>query len=231
MKNQPEILITGGTGMLGSALVIALASCGFSVVANFWRDENRALELQTKTGCALRRADVSDEKGVESLFAGQKYRAIFHLAGVSHDAILPRLSASVWNHQLKNNAQSAFLITRAALRNLPRGGQLVLLSSRVAERGFAGQSAYGASKAAILGLMKSAALEGRASGISVNAICPGFAPSALSSELSDEILRARREENWLADANAAQSFAALCVWLLTSCAPTSGQILRPDCRI
>lgn len=230
MKTSSRVLVTGGTGTLGSALVVALTQANHEVVAGYWRDENRALALQRSTGCELQRGDIRHESGVESLFA-HSYHAVFHLAGISNDALLPRVSVWNWNQQLTTNLHSTFFITRAALQFLPRGGNLVLVSSRVAERGFIGQSAYGASKAAILGLMKSAALEGRASGIHVNAICPGFAPSALSDDLSPQVLRARHAENTLPDADAAQSFAALCVWLLESRANLSGQILRPDCRV
>lgn len=230
MKPSSCVLVTGGTGTLGSALVWALGAAGFAVVANFWRDENRALELQHRTGCELQRGDISEERVVDALFAAHSFGAVFHLAGVNHDALLPRQSSRDWNQQLKINLDSAFLISRAALQSLPRGGHLAFVSSRVAERGFAGQSAYGASKAALLGLMKSAALEAQASGICVNAICPGFAPSALSDGLSASALRARQSENHLTDADAAHSFAALCVWLLQSRATLTGQILRPDCR-
>ncbi|PQV63651.1 3-oxoacyl-[acyl-carrier protein] reductase [Abditibacterium utsteinense] len=229
MKKSLRVLVTGGTGTLGAALVSTLIEANYAVVANFWRDENRALSLQQKTGCALWRGDVSEEKTVEKLFRSENFHAIFHLAGTSCDALLPRVSSSNWNEQLRINGQSAFLITRAALQFLPRGGHLVLASSRVAERGFRGQSAYGASKAAVLGLMKSAALEGKAREVYVNAICPGFAMSALSSALSPQALKARGIENWLAAADATQSFAALGVWLLQT--KQTGRILRPDCRI
>ncbi len=230
MKNSSCVLVTGGTGTLGSALVCALTEAGFPVAVNYWHNQQRALALQQKAGCELKRGDVSDEKGIDALFAGHNYRAVFHLAGAAESALLPRVSASAWQAQLKINAQSAFLITRAALQNLPRGGHLILVSSRVAERGSSGQSAYGAGKAAVLGLMKAAALEAKPLGISVNAICPGFAPSALSDGLSGAVLDARAAENAIPGADAAQSFAALCVWILNSPAPISGRILRPDCR-
>ncbi len=223
------VLVTGGTGTLGSALISALIEANYLVVANYFHDEKRALDVQRKTGCALHRGDVSDQKTVDELFETQNFGAIFHLAGRNHDALLPRISTQNWNEQLKFNGQSAFFITRGALRFLPRGGSLVLVSSRVAERGFAGQSAYGASKAALLGLMKSAALEGKAREIRVNALCPGFAISDLSQAVKSEVLAQRARENWLADADASQSFAALCVWLLKT--QLTGQILRPDCRI
>lgn len=220
--------MTGGTGTLGSALVAALVEANCEVVANFWRDAERAAQLSQTVGCALWQGDMSDENAVETLFAAP-FDAVFHLAAQNCDTLLPRVSVSSWQQNLQINLQSAFLVTRAALQTLPPGGHLILVASRSAERGFAGQSAYGAGKAALLGLMKSAALEGRETGINVNAVCPGFAPSDLSQGLSDEILARRQSENWISNADAAQNFAALGVWLLQT--RLTGQILRPDCRI
>lgn len=222
------MLVTGGTGTLGSALVAALLEANCAVTAGFSRDFKRAERLAEKFGCQLFRGDLSDESVVESLFE-TPFDAIFHLAARTQNALLPRVSTPDWRENSKINLQGAFLVTRAAMRTLPRGGHLILVSSRVAERGFAGQSAYAASKAAVLGLMKSAAIEGRESGICVNAICPGFAVSGLSQRLSNEILARREAENWLQNADAALSFAALGVWLLET--EITGQILRPDCRI
>lgn len=228
MPSKQRVLVTGATGTLGTALVTALTIARHEVVANFCRDEERAFRLKSETGCQLMRGDVSVEADVQRLF-DESVDAVFHLAGVSRDAILPRLSHADWGEHLKTNLQGAFLVTRASLQTLPHGGRLVLVSSRVGERGFAGQSAYGASKAAVLGLMRTAASEGKERGIKVNAICPGFAPSAMSQGLSSAVLAAREAQNWIPNSNAAESFVAMCLYLLES--NGSGRILRPDCRI
>jgi NAD(P)-dependent dehydrogenase (short-subunit alcohol dehydrogenase family) len=228
MQKKQRVLVTGATGTLGSALVAALVAANHHVVANYCHDEARAEQLARTTGSELARADVSDEGEVEKLFEWE-FDAVFHLAGISHDALLLRLSVEDWGKLLSINLLGSFLITRAALRTLPVGGRLVLVSSRVGERGFAGQSAYGASKAALLGLMKSAAAEGREKGIAVNAVCPGFAPSKMSSSLSEEVLAKREAENWLPKPNAVESFSAMCLFLLK--ANGSGKVLHPDCRI
>ena len=197
------------------------------VTANFHQNLERAEQLGRATRCDLARADVSNEREVEELFRTQ-FDAVIHLAARSKDALLLRTSSEIWQHS-RRDLDAAFLITRASLQWLPHNGHLILASSRVAERGNSGQSAYGAHKSAVLGLMKTAALEGRARGIRVNAVCPGFVSSTLSLALSPESLTKRESENILPGAEATLSFAAFCVWLLNS--NQSGKVWRPDCRI
>ena len=229
MLARTSVLVTGGTGVLGGALVAELCAANYAVVANYYHDEERARELQKRTGCQLARADVRDENAVQSLFETHKFDAIIHAAGVNRDALLLRTSETLWREQLRANLDSAFLITRAALQFLPDGGRLILISSRVGERGFIGQSAYAASKGAITGLMRAAAAEGRARDLKINALCPGFAPSTLSRDLSDKMREKRTAENLISAADAAQSLAATCRWLLR--ARVSGRVIRADCRV
>ena len=229
MLARTSVLVTGGTGVLGGALVAELCAANYAVVANYYHDETRARELQKRTGCQLARADVRDENAVQSLFETHKFDAIIHAAGVNRDALLLRTSETLWREQLRDNLDAAFLVTRAALQFLPDGGRLILISSRVGERGFIGQSAYAASKGAITGLMRAAAAEGRARDLKINALCPGFAPSTLSRDLSDKMREQRAAENLISGADAAQSLAATCRWLLR--ARVSGRVIRADCRV
>ena len=222
---QQRVLVTGGTGALGSAIVAALRGQNHRVVAGFWRDQTRAHRLAEATGCALARADVRDELAVETLFATHRFEAVIHAAGANTDALLLRTSAARWREQMRW-IDAGFLVTRASLRHLPRGGRLILVASRVGERGGAGQSAYAASRGALLGLARAAAAE--RPDLKINAICPGFWPSQLAN-LSESQLQKRAGENLVPGADARQSLAAGCLWLL-GCA-VSGQVLRPDCRL
>ena len=226
MNKRAQILVTGGTGTLGGALVAQLRAQYYHVTANYFRDENRARQLARRTGCTLHQADMRDENAVQTLFESHRFDAVIHAAGTNCDALLLRTSEQMWREQMAWTT-AAWLLTRASLQFLPSGGRLMLISSRVGERGFAGQSAYAASKGAILGLMRAAAAERR--DLKINAICPGFAPSALSQNLSETVLAQRAKENLLPDPDAAFSLAQMCLWLLN--AEISGQVLRPDCRV
>ena len=227
MNATPPVLVTGGTGVLGAAIVAALRAHGYDVTANFWRDTARARALQNATGCQIARADVREQSEVQRLFESQNFGAIIHAAGASRDALLLRTSVELWREQLKMNLDAAFLVTRASLQLLPDGGRLMLIASRVGERGGAGQCAYASAKGASLGLMRAAAAQRR--DLKINAICPGYAPSELSENLSAAGRAARETQDIVRGAEASQSLAALCLWLMK--ANVSGQVLRPDCRI
>ena len=229
MNARQNILVTGGTGVLGGAIVAALCAANYAVVANYFRDEKRARAVEAQCGCALLRADMRDENAVQLLLQSQRFDAIIHAAGANDDALLLRTSPDLWRQQMRDNLDSAFLIARGALQFLPDGGRLMLIASRVGERGFAGQSAYAASKGAVLGLMRAAAAEGRARSLKINAICPGYAPSNLAQNLSGKLIKQRASENLISDSDAAQALSAACLWLLKS--RVSGQIIRPDCRV
>ena len=222
----PRVLVTGGTGTFGRAIVAALRARDYRVVANYFRDETRARELANRTGCALHKADVRDENAVQNLFESHQFGAVIHAAGTNRDALLLRTSNELWREQMQW-AGAAWLVSRASLRFLPGGASLMLIASRVGERGSAGQSAYAASKGAMLGLMRAASNERR--DLKINAICPGFAPSELSENIGETVAMRRARENLLPDAEAAESLAQMCLWLLN--AEISGQVLRPDCRI
>src|SRR5690606_29149254 len=110
------------------------------------------------------------------------------------DALLARQSYGDWRETMCVNLDGAFLVTRAALRNLSAGGRLILFTSQTGIHGGRGQAAYSASKSAVIALMQSAAREGAERGITANAICPGFVPSKLSENLSaDEMAKFRRQ--------------------------------------
>ncbi|BCM89923.1 3-oxoacyl-[acyl-carrier-protein] reductase FabG [Abditibacteriota bacterium] len=199
-------------------------------MAWFRSNEERAALLGRETGCTLWQGDVGDESEVEEIFERFDFAGIVHLAGWNRNALVLQTSPPLWGEVVRSHLDSSFLMCRAALAHLPRGGQLLLVSSRVGLIGNGGQSAYGAAKAGVFGLMKTAALEGRERGIHVNALCPGFASGASGVLAKRELLR-RESEDLVPDSDTAQSFAAFTSWFLSSNSKVSGQILRPDCRI
>lgn len=232
---QKTVLVTGGTGVLGAEIVRALKGSTpcFDVTANFCRNSERAEKVQTETKCRLHRADVGDEAQVTKMFETlPPLFAVVHAAGAAHDELLMRQSRAMWNDSLRVLADGAFLVARAALEKLEVGGRLVFLASRAGEQGSSGQSAYASSKAAMLALMKCAALEGAQRQIAVNAICPGFVPSEMSDHLSAAQKEKARAKSVFGQFGKASETAALVQWLLSEAAAgISGQVFHCDSRL
>lgn len=233
-KSGPKsVLVTGGTGVIGSAIVIALAQSGYTVCSTWHTSEDRAIALQKSTGCELRRADISDEAEVEALFHSlPSLWAVVHAAAVSRNALLLKQSRADWAETLRIDATGSFLVTRESLRRLPDGGRLVLLASRVGESGNAGQGAYAAAKAATIALAQVAAREGGSRHMAVNALCPGLVPSPLTASLGEASLNAFRARSVLGELGSATDAAGAVSWLLSEgAAGISGQVIHCDSRI
>lgn len=238
---RQTVLVTGATGVLGSAVVRLLqqelthneSASQMHVVANYCRNEAAARRLRDETGCDIVQADIAEEGAVEALFShcGPLY-AVVHLAAVARDRLLLRQTHEDWSHTMRVDADGAFLVTRAALNSLERGGRLVLFASRVGERGNAGQSAYAAAKAAVIALMKVAAREGAEQGIAVNVVCPGFVPSPLSQSLDAVHLAMVRQQSVFAAFGGSDELTRTVKWLLApESAAISGQVIHCDSRI
>lgn len=235
MSSPKLVVVAGGTGAIGSEIVRRLTQStpAFEVLVLYSRDSERAAKLRAETGCAIQRADAGDETQVEDVFASTPAPfAIVHAVGFAGDVLLSRQSRAGWDEVLRVHSDSVFLTTRAGLEKLQDGGRLIFIASRVGEIGHAGQTAYAASKAASIGLMKCAAREGAARRIAVNAICPGFIPSGMTESLNETQLKRAREASLWNEYGSAETVASLVQWLLSNEATgVSGQILHGDGRL
>src|SRR5204863_5502223 len=109
-------------------------------------------------------------------------------AGFTKDGLAVRYAVETWNTTVATNLTGAFLCSRRALPRMlkARWGRVVNVASAAAIRGNAGQTAYSASKAGLLGFTKSLAREVGSRGITVNAICPGFVETRMTEGTSDQ---------------------------------------------
>ena len=174
-------LVTGGGTGIGAACARALAGAGAKVTITGRRRE--ALEAVAAEHERIRWEvmDVTDEASVERGFAAARAVAPVDVlvanAGVAETAPLPKMTLEFWRRVNGINSDGAFLCVREAMRGLGKDagwGRIALIASVAGLRGFAYGGAYCASKHAMVGLAKAAAAETLKSGITVNAICPGY---------------------------------------------------------
>ncbi|MCA9646742.1 MAG: 3-oxoacyl-ACP reductase FabG [Polyangiaceae bacterium] len=190
-------VVTGGSRGIGRAAAIALAAQGAHVVVGYASGEAAAQEVAsaiTNAGGSAEtaRLDVSSSE-VEAAIAEIAKRhgrldILVASAGISIDGLLLRLKDDDFDQLLAVNLKGAVYSARAAIKSMMRArfGRVILLSSVVGEMGNAGQTAYAATKAGLVGVAKSLAREYASRGITVNAIAPGFVETDMTRALTEE---------------------------------------------
>ncbi len=191
-------VVTGGSRGIGRACAEALAGVGWTVAIGYRTreaDAKEALDALEAAGTAGMAVylDVTDESSVQEAFRRVADEAgavtgLVNNAGYSRDGLVLKYSIEEYERTMDTNLRGSFLCSRAALRTMLREkwGRIVNMSSAVAIHGNAGQTAYGASKAGLVGLTKSLAREVGGKGITVNALCPGLLETEMTAHLTDD---------------------------------------------
>jgi 3-oxoacyl-[acyl-carrier protein] reductase len=192
-------LVTGASRGIGSASSLALARAGLAVAIGYRSDlegaEHTAAKTRADGGSALAvSVDVRNEASIDQAFRQIEaelgpVRVLVNNAGYTKDGLAVKYSTESWDATIGTNLTGAFLCARRALPAMlkARWGRIVNVASAAALRGNAGQAAYSASKAGVVGLTKSLAREVGGRGITVNAICPGFVDTRMTQPQSEEI--------------------------------------------
>src|SRR5262245_56424077 len=185
-------LVTGSARGIGAATALALAEEGWPVAVNYRSDSGGAAGVTERIAAQGGRAialagDVSSEDEVGRIFdeAEEELGPVLVLvnnAGVRADGLAPQLDGEAWRSVLDTNLSAPFHTTRRALGPMLRArfGRIVNVASIVGLRANAGQSNYAASKAGLIGMTKTVAVEVARRGITVNAIAPGLVETQLT---------------------------------------------------
>jgi 3-oxoacyl-[acyl-carrier protein] reductase len=187
-------MVTGASGGIGSAIASGLACQGATVVLSGTRiDVLEATAAKIGDRARVVPADLSRPGDAEALIkAGEKETGgidiLVHNAGITRDGLVMRMSDDDWSRVLEVNLGAGFRLIRAALRGMmkKRWGRIIGISSVVAATGNAGQVNYAASKAGMIGMMKSLAREVATRGITANCIAPGFIETDMTGGLAEE---------------------------------------------
>ena len=194
-------LVTGGSRGIGRACVMALAESGFDVAVNYSRSAEAAAEvvaLAQKHGVrgGAYPCDVGDTAAVAEMMAqvsgtlGEPDVVVAN-AGITRDGLAVRMSDDEFLEPIRTNLLGSFAVFRSAMRGMlkRRHGRLIAITSVAGLEGNPGQANYAASKAALVGLVKSLSKELGSRGITVNAVAPGFIETDMTAALSDDMLK------------------------------------------
>ena len=226
-------LVTGSSRGIGRATALRLAGLGARVIVNYRSDEAGARETCAAIGAADGQAvavaaDVSREEDVQRLFQEAESRLgpvtiLVNNAGTTNDRLIMQMKLDDFQQVIQTNLVSAFLCTRAALRPMlkARWGRIVNVTSISGMMGQVGQANYAASKAGLIALTKSTAREVASRNITANAVAPGYVPTDLTANVSQEFKDYYMQITPLKRYGSADEVAATIAFL---CSPDAGYI-------
>jgi 3-oxoacyl-[acyl-carrier protein] reductase len=195
-------IVTGGAQSIGRAIVERLTRAGVDIViadVQLEKAETTAREVAAATGRRVialpldvsSTASASDMVG-KAVAAMGRVDILVNNAGITRDNLIVRMEEADWDKVLDINLKGAWNCSKAVVRTMmkARYGRIINMSSVSGLAGQAGQTNYSASKAGLVGFTKALAREVASRGITVNAVAPGFIPTALTIDLPAEVKEA-----------------------------------------
>lgn len=187
-------VVTGGASGIGAAIAHALADAGARVTL-IGRNAEKLAAKADALGAHREQADVTQNDQVTQAFAGAAERnggidILVNNAGAAESAAFEKTDDALWDRMLAVNLTGVFYCSRAVMPTMAKAGsgRVVNIASTAALTGYAYVSAYCAAKHGVLGLTRALALEYARTGVTVNAVCPGFTNTDLLDESVDKIM-------------------------------------------
>ena len=193
LKNL-NIILTGGTGVIGNAIIDKLISAGAHVIATGTNEEKLKIIQDKYKELDVMKFNLSDHRGIDKFVEdcsknfSNKIDVLINNAGITQDNLSLRMKEDEWKNVIDINLTSTFLITKSVLKKMLKlkNGKIINVTSVVGHTGNIGQANYAASKAGIIAMSKSLALEYGKKNITVNCVSPGFIVSNMTAKISDE---------------------------------------------
>lgn len=189
-----KALVTGASGGIGSAIARALDAAGADVIITGTRQEAlevTAANLQNNT--RIKPLNLSQLDQITPFFDAVDEEVggidiVVANAGITRDNLALRMKEAEWDEVIQVNLSATFYLNKAAFKRMMkrRWGRIINITSVVGASGNAGQANYAASKAGVVGMSKSFALEAASRGITVNCVAPGFVVTDMTNKLTEE---------------------------------------------
>jgi 3-oxoacyl-[acyl-carrier protein] reductase len=197
LKNK-NIIVTGASGGIGKSIVEKLHDKGANILATGTRLE-KLKELQKKfTNIKILKFDISQHDKIEEFVnnateeLGGVLNSIVNNAGITKDNLAIRMNMEEWTNVIDINLTSTFLMSKYSIKKMlkNKSGKIINITSVVGHTGNVGQANYTASKAGIVAMSKSLALEYAKKNINVNCISPGFISTAMTDQIDEKFKEA-----------------------------------------
>ena len=193
LKNK-KIIVTGASGGIGNAIVKKLTECGANVLATGTKVK-KLEDLKSKyANIKILSFNISQSEKIEEFIEnatnqlGGSLDCIINNAGLTQDNLAIRMSLDEWKKVVDINLTSTFLLSKFSIKKMlkNKSGKIINITSVVGHTGNLGQANYTASKAGIVAMSKSLAIEYAKKNINVNCISPGFIKTAMTDNLDEK---------------------------------------------
>ena len=193
IKNK-NVIVTGATGGIGNSIIQKLNDNGANILASGTRIE-KLEDLKSKfKNIKILKFDISQSQKIEEFVENATNElsgsldCIINNAGITQDNLAIRMSLDEWKKVIDINLTSTFLLSKFAIKKMlkNKSGKIVNITSVVGHTGNLGQSNYTASKAGIIAMSKSLALEYAKKNININCISPGFIKTAMTNKIDEK---------------------------------------------
>ena len=192
-KNK-NILITGASGGIGNELVKKFVSLGANILGSGTKTEKLELIKKQYPNIKVKKFDIANHSGIEEFIDSVSLElggldVLINNAGINLDNLSIRMKVEEWKKVIDINLTSTFLLSKYAIKKMLKNkfGRIVNITSVVGHVGNLGQPNYSASKAGIIGMSKSLAIEYAKKNITVNCVSPGFIVSDMTMGIADKV--------------------------------------------
>ena len=191
---KKNIIVTGASGGIGNAIVKKLNEAGANILASGTRIEKLEELKKNFESIKILKFDISQSDKIEEFIEnatsdlGGNLDGIVNNAGITQDNLAIRMSLDEWQKVININLTSTFLMSKFAIKKMlkNKSGKIVNITSVVGHTGNLGQVNYTASKAGIVAMSKSLAIEYAKKNININCISPGFIKTAMTDKIDDK---------------------------------------------
>ena len=191
---KKNIIVTGASGGIGNAIIKKLNEAGANILASGTRIEKLEELKKNYENIKILKFDISQSDKIEEFIEnatnelGGSLDGIVNNAGITQDNLAIRMNLDEWQKVININLTSTFLMSKFAIKKMlkNKSGKIVNITSVVGHTGNLGQANYTASKAGIVAMSKSLAIEYAKKNININCISPGFIKTAMTDKIDEK---------------------------------------------
>ena len=192
LKNL-NIILTGATGGIGGSILNILDNCNAKIIATGTNQEKLEKIKEKYKNVVIKRFDILEHNNIENFvnecdeIFKNKIDVLINNAGITKDNLTIRMKDEEWSKVININLSSTFLISKNVIKKMlkNKNGKIINIASIVGHTGNIGQANYAASKAGLIGMSKSLALEYGKKNIKINCVSPGFIKSEMTDKISE----------------------------------------------